>query len=142
MKEKIKIIIANDNTKLVSKLVSRINSKEDMEVVDTAKDGMEAIDKILKSKVDVVILDMFMPLLDGIGVLEEISTKMDVLPTFIILAPAINNIIVKLLAKSGVKIYLTKSLKTDVLIEEIRKSIEDKPEVHKLCNNVGIATHC
>lgn len=125
MEEKIKIIIASDDTKLVSELVSYINSEKNMKVVDTAKNGLEAIDKILKHKVDVVILAMFMPELDGLGVLERISEKMDILPACIMVSHVINNTIVRMANENGVKVYLAESLKSDVLIGTIRKSIKD-----------------
>ncbi len=50
--------------------------EEEFEVVGTAKDGLEALDKISKEVPDIVILDIIMPHLDGLGVLEELR-RMD-----------------------------------------------------------------
>ena len=48
MKEKIKILIADDNLDFVSTLVTYFQAESDMEVIATAKDGIEAYEKILK----------------------------------------------------------------------------------------------
>ena len=75
--EKIKIIIADDNSEFVSTFVDFLEKQDDMEVIATAKDGIEAYDKIIEMKPDVVLLDVIMPHLDGIGVLEKLSNLGD-----------------------------------------------------------------
>ncbi len=77
MKEKITILIADDNQEFSHTLSSYINNQEDMEVIAVAKDGNEAINMVSNTMPDVVILDVIMPHLDGLGVLEKIS-KMNV----------------------------------------------------------------
>ena len=72
-KEKIKIIIADDNLEFATTFEKFLNEEEDMEVVAVAKDGVEAYDKIIDLKPDVVLLDVIMPNLDGIGVLEKLN---------------------------------------------------------------------
>ena len=66
MKEKLTILIADDNRDFSCTLSSYINSQEDMEVVAIAKDGNEAIDMISENMPDVVLLDVIMPHLDGL----------------------------------------------------------------------------
>ena len=73
MKKAIKILVADDNLDFVSTLVTYLNTQEDMEVIATAKDGLDAYDKILEVKPDIAILDVIMPHLDGIGVLEKLN---------------------------------------------------------------------
>ena len=46
MKEKIKILLADDNTEFVSTVIEYLKQEEDMEVIATARDGLEAFDKI------------------------------------------------------------------------------------------------
>lgn len=50
-----------------------LNEQDDIEVVGVAYDGEEILDLIAKKEPDVVILDIIMPHLDGIGVLEKIK---------------------------------------------------------------------
>ena len=65
MKEKIKVLVADDNQDFSHTLSTYINSQEDMEIVAMAKDGNEALELILNSNPDVVLLDVIMPHLDG-----------------------------------------------------------------------------
>ena len=73
MEEKVRVLIADDNQEFSHTLSSHINSQEDMEIVGMAKDGKEAVDLILETKPEVVILDIIMPHLDGLGVLEKLN---------------------------------------------------------------------
>ena len=50
MKEKIKILIADDNIDFVSTLITYFSTQEDVEVIATAKDGQEAYNKIITEK--------------------------------------------------------------------------------------------
>ena len=74
MKEKTRVLIADDNQDFSRTLSSYVNAQEDMEVIALAKDGNEAIDMIMADSPDVVLLDVIMPHLDGLGVLEKVNT--------------------------------------------------------------------
>ena len=67
LKEKIKILIADDNIDFVSTVVTYLSSQEDIEIVGTAKDGVEAFNKIIDTNPTIVLLDVIMPHLDGLG---------------------------------------------------------------------------
>ena len=70
---KIKLGLADDNKDFSEALSSFFSRQMDMEVSFVAKDGLETIEQIQKKDVDVLILDMIMPHLDGIGVLESLN---------------------------------------------------------------------
>ena len=69
MKEKVTVLIADDNEEFSKTLASYINAQEEMEVIARVKDGTEAVDIILNESPDIVLLDVIMPHLDGLGVL-------------------------------------------------------------------------
>ena len=71
--ENIKVLIADDNAKMRNLLQNILKSERDITVVGCAEDGEEAVDLIRKTEPDVVLLDVIMPKLDGLGVLEVIS---------------------------------------------------------------------
>ena len=73
MREKITVLIADDNQEFSMTLATYLKNQEDMVVVGRAKDGNEALDMIPNLMPDVVLLDVIMPHLDGIGVLEKLN---------------------------------------------------------------------
>ena len=78
MSDKIRILIADDNYEFGMTLKNYLANDNSMEVVGIARDGEEAYSNILNLKPDVVLLDVIMPHLDGIGVLEKLSqSKID-----------------------------------------------------------------
>jgi len=82
---KIRVLVVEDSF-LMRKIISDIiNSDPGLEVVDKARDGKEALEKILALSPDVVTLDVNLPLLDGISVLEEIMRQK---PTRVIMLSA------------------------------------------------------
>lgn len=74
MKGEISVLIADDNVEFAKLLKEYMNQYEDIEVLELAKDGLQAIEMIISKKPDVVVLDIIMPNLDGLGVLERLST--------------------------------------------------------------------
>ena len=72
MDQKITILIADDNEEFAKTLTNYIEKEEDMEVVTVAKDGNEAVKMIENVQPDIALLDVIMPHLDGLGVLEKV----------------------------------------------------------------------
>ncbi len=68
--EKIKLLIADDDRLSLDCIIKELELYDDFEIVGVARDGMETIEKIEKLNPDVVLLDIIMPKLDGMGVLE------------------------------------------------------------------------
>lgn len=75
MSDKIKVVVADDSG-LMRLIVSDIlNSENDIEVIGTAVDGRDAVDKVLKLKPDVLVLDMYMGEYDGSYAVKHILEK-------------------------------------------------------------------
>ncbi len=86
-KPRIGILIADDHSVLRQGLVSLIGFEADMMVVGEASNGREAVDLWKKHRPDVMLLDLRMPELDGVGVIKQIraedeNTRIIVLTTF------------------------------------------------------------
>lgn len=74
---RIKTLVVDDSA-FARKVVREILSREpDLEVLDIARDGLEALEKIEALKPDVVTLDLMMPQLDGLGVLKALEGRKD-----------------------------------------------------------------
>ena len=69
---KIRVLVADDHTIVRQGLVGILKASADMEVVAEASDGNEAVEKSLKTKPDVVVLDVSMPRLSGIEAARRI----------------------------------------------------------------------
>ncbi len=72
---KIKVLVVDDSSFMRKIITDIIHSDPDLQVVDTAKNGQEAIDKIREHKPDVMTLDVEMPILDGLSALETIMNE-------------------------------------------------------------------
>lgn len=123
MKEKIKILIADDNTDFVSTVVTYLSAQEDVEIVGTAKDGIEAYNKIIETKPTVVLLDVIMPHLDGLGVLEKLVMTNTKLPICIMLSAVGQDNVTAKAINLGAEYYILKPFKMDVLIKRIRELV-------------------
>ncbi|ABR31609.1 chemotaxis protein CheY [Thermosipho melanesiensis] len=75
MEEKIKVLIVDDSAFMRMILKDVIEKENDMKVVGIAKDGLEAVELAIKTKPDVITLDVEMPKLNGIEALKEIMKR-------------------------------------------------------------------
>lgn len=127
MKEKIKILIADDNIDFVSTLITYFQSQEDVEIVATAKDGQEAYNKIITEKPTVALLDVIMPHLDGLGVLEKLVSSNIDLPICIMLSAVGQDKITQRAIEVGADYYVIKPFDIEVLIKRIKDIKFHKP---------------
>lgn len=122
MKEKITVLLADDNAEFTSTLTAYLEKQEDMEVIGIARDGKEAYDMISNTKPDVVLLDVIMPHLDGLGVLEKIvSSKLEKMPIFIMLSAVGQDKITQKAISLGAQYYVVKPFDIELLIKRIRE---------------------
>lgn len=120
--EKIRVLIADDNREFGDILSEYLESQNDIEVVGVARDGIEAYEMIVSKKPEIVILDIIMPHLDGLGVLERVnSTRLDKRPLFIMLSAVGQDKITQRALALGAEYYVVKPFDMDVLISRIRQ---------------------
>ena len=93
-----------------------------MEIVGRAIDGTEAYQMILETNPDVVLLDMIMPHVDGLGVLERVNdSKMERKPLFIMLSAVGQDKITQKAISLGAQYYIVKPFEIKLLIKRIRE---------------------
>lgn len=73
--KKIRVLIVDDSAFMRKVIPTLLTLDPDIEVVGTAMDGQYALDKIPKLKPDLIILDLYMPRMDGLTVLPEIVSR-------------------------------------------------------------------
>lgn len=130
---KIKIMIADNNRELCDTLTDLINLQDDMELVGVAYDGIEALQVIGQVKPDVLILDITMPYLDGIGVLERLSGFPEQ-PMVIVLTAFEQEAMIQRLIALGATYYMVKPFDAPTLFERIRQFAAGKGSVPRRAN--------
>lgn len=134
LSEKTRVLVADDSA-LMRKIISDIiNSDSELEVVATARNGQDALDKIKNYKPDIVTLDVQMPVMDGIATLERIM-KESPLPVIMLSAYTQEGAEDTLRAlESGALDFITKpggsiSIDISVLKEQIIEKIKTVAQV-------------
>ena len=79
-----RILIADDHEVVRRRFCSLLESHDHFEVVAEASNGAEAVDKALKLNPDIVLLDVTMPIMDGISAAIEIHKNRPAMPILII----------------------------------------------------------
>ena len=114
--------MSDDNQDFAKTLVSFLSKDEDLEIVGVARDGQEAYDKIIETKPDIALLDIIMPHLDGLGVLEKLnSSNLENKPMCIILSAVGQDKITQRAIELGAQYYIVKPFDINVLLKRIKE---------------------
>jgi len=127
--EKIRVLIVDDHCIVRQGLRTFLDLNEDIQVVGEASDGQGAIDLTTELRPDVVLMDLVMPVLDGITAISRIKllglgTKVIALTSFTEddkVFPAI---------QAGASSYLLKDVSPDALVEAIRAAHHGEARLH------------
>lgn len=122
MGKKIKVVIVDDNREIVEIYSQCIETQSDMEVVGVAHNGVDGSKLILDILPDVVVLDIVMPKVDGLGVLEIInSTNPQYSPACICLSAVGQEDIIRRAINLGAKYYMVKPFDLETMLRRIRE---------------------
>lgn len=125
MKDKIKVIIADDNEDFCDILEEFINQQEDIEIIATALDGQAVLNLVKKHKVDLIVLDIIMPHVDGLGVLEQLEKEKGY-PKVIVLSVVGQDNITQRAISLGADYYMVKPFDMNLLVGRIRELCNKK----------------
>jgi two-component system, response regulator, stage 0 sporulation protein A len=127
MIQEISVLLADDNIEFGNLLSKYLSQQEDIRIVGVARDGVEAYDMIIELMPDVVVLDIIMPNLDGIGVLEKLSSiELKRRPLFIVLTAIGQDIFIQKAITLGAEYYIVKPFDINVLVSRIRQIYNDE----------------
>jgi DNA-binding NarL/FixJ family response regulator len=116
---KIRVLIADDHAVLRDGLHALLNKYEDIEVVAEAADGLEALERIVELKPDVVLMDIAMPRLGGLEATLEVRQRK--LPTkVLVLTQYDSKEYVFQMLKAGAAGYILKKAAGTELVSAIR----------------------
>ncbi len=157
--QKIRVLIADDNKEFVDLLHEYLHQQDDMQVVGVAYNGLETLEQIEEHAPDVVVLDIIMPYLDGIGVLEQLSPQpFTKRPKIVMLTAFGQESITNRVLELGADYYILKPFDLNILAQRLRQlttgnselpktlEIRDKPKGHdvkvtSIMHELGIPAH-
>ena len=135
--EKISVIIVDDNEKVIENIDSALSKDTAIQIIGKAKNGQEAYELIRKSTPDVVILDLIMPKMDGLSLMNKVNEDgaMIKMPFFIITSAISNENVIQDAFGYGAGYYLLKPFETNMIADRVKgvKSYNKRiPETKKI----------
>ncbi|MCI8631344.1 MAG: sporulation transcription factor Spo0A [Firmicutes bacterium] len=132
---KIRLGIADDNKDFCDILIDFFNSQENIEIVFVAHDGVETLACVEKYLPEILILDMIMPHLDGLGVLESLNNSdIPVHPKIVMLSAVGQESITQKAIDFGAEYYVVKPFSLEILLKRIRQLSGNEEQ---FCKNTG-----
>lgn len=119
-----KVLIADDNHEFADMLGEFISAQPDMQLAGIAYNGNDVLNLVRDSEPDVLVLDIIMPVLDGIGALErlgEINVKM---PKVIMLTAFGQETVTRRAVELGVSYFILKPFDMPLLADRIRQVVQ------------------
>lgn len=122
--EKLRVLVADDNEKMVNLLGELVSGETDMELVGKATDGEAACRLIKQSEPDVVLLDLIMPKMDGLSLMENIAADKSLKkePKFIVITAVGHEQITEQAFEKGADYYIMKPFDNQYVLDRIRKT--------------------
>ncbi len=120
--EQLTVAIADDNEKMLNMLEEIISIDKELNVVGKAKNGEEMCQIIKDKRPDVVLLDLIMPKMDGLSVMEHVShdKSMSKPPYFIVVTAVGQERITEDAFNKGANYYVMKPFNNELLLNRIK----------------------
>jgi DNA-binding NarL/FixJ family response regulator len=140
MTKPIRVLIADDHPIVRQGLAVMLAAQSDMELVAIATNGDEAVRKVAETLPDVIIMDLLMPVKDGLTAILEIR-KMDPTARILVLTSFADDDKVFAAIKAGAMGFLLKDSEPKQLLEAIRMVYRGESALHptitrKLVQNI------
>ena len=116
----VRVVVADDQTVVREGLALLLGLMADIEVVGTATDGVEAVERVLELQPDVALLDLRMPHLDGVAAAQRLAEATPSVAVVVLTTYADDESVLAAL-RAGARGYLTK----DASSEEIERAVRD-----------------
>lgn len=120
---KIQVCLADDNRELIRLLKEFMAKQEDMEVMGVAYNGKECLELLKKSKPEILVLDIIMPHLDGLAVLQKMKRNPEeyAQPNVIMLTAFGQEDVTKKAVELGASYFMLKPFDMESLASQIRQ---------------------
>lgn len=119
----IKVVVVDDEPMVCAHLRTILESATDIEVVDQAGDGAAGVEAVVRGRPDVVLMDLRMPVMDGIAAIERI-VRLNNPPVVVVLTTFDADQYVLRALRAGAAGFLVKSTPPEDLIGLVRVAAE------------------
>ena len=132
----IEIVIADGDSTQIAKQIATYASKDEMRVVDMVSTGDEAVESIKLYKPDIVILDICLSGMDGLGVMEHMSELPEYQNTiFVVLTSVSSQRLIRCAFEMGATYYILKPYNPVQLVTRLRQMYMKKKELESGLND-------
>ena len=122
----INVVVADDNKEFCGILSDYFSNEPEFNIIAECANGMEVLDVIENNDTEVLILDLIMPYMDGIGVMEKINEmEQERRPKIIILTAFGQETITQRAMQLGADYYILKPFNLEILGDRVRQIARD-----------------
>ncbi len=133
LSEPIKVIIADDHVLYRAGVKTALSAKKDLKIIGEADNGQHLLTLLKNIQPDVILLDIQMPIMDGIAALPEIKKNWPHLKVIMLTMMDDHSMITKLM-ELGANSYLSKTSDSEVIYEAIKTCFEQEYYFNALTN--------
>lgn len=121
--EKLNVAIADDNERMIQLLDNLVGSDEELQVVGKASDGEQIYEIIKEKEPDVVLLDIIMPKVDGLTVMDRVNRdpSLKKRPAFIVITAVGQEKITEDAFALGADYYILKPFDNEMVLSQIKR---------------------
>ena len=125
---KINVAIVDDNERMLGLLENILSEDNSISVVGKGGDGVQALELIREKEPDVVLLDLIMPKLDGLEVMQKVNREKNLKkkPAFIVISAIGQENITEDAFGLGASYYIMKPFDNEVVLNKIKQIQRDK----------------
>jgi NarL family two-component system response regulator LiaR len=121
----IQVLLVDDHNVVRSGLATFLSAYEDLKLVGEAKNGVEALHFCHKQKPDVILMDLMMPVMDGVAATQAIMAEFPDIKIIAMTSFDESNLVHEVLAAGAIS-YLLKNITSDELVKAIRDAVSGK----------------
>ncbi|MBR3645061.1 MAG: response regulator [Lachnospiraceae bacterium] len=125
--KKIRVLLVENDNQTIIRLENMLKSRERVEIIGIAQDGLEAWKTIRNVQPEVIVMEPLLPYMDGFEIIDRIYTKDDYNPMIIVATMINNEAIVKEAFKKGIHYYVVKPYDEKMIFEQIKHIYFDNP---------------
>lgn len=153
MKNKINILVVDDNVNSVNLIKKYFSNHAVINVVDSANNGEEGFDKIVHNDYDLIILDLILPKLDGMAILQKMQEK-NINKRVIVLTSYSKEETIRKVSNYGISYYMLKPFSLESLEKRIIEAVNSPKKqtvlikenklnlfISKMLHSLGVPSH-